>query len=73
MTSPTADLAASWDRSSDGKTIVFTLRDDVLFHSGRQFSGDDVVWNWNRIINDIADRGPRTERAERGDLLRGDR
>ena len=57
MTNPMADLASSWDRSSDGKTIVFTLRDDVLFHSGRQFSGDDVVWNWNRIINDIADRG----------------
>ena len=57
MTSPTADLASSWTRSSDGKTIVFTLRDDVVFHTGRTFSGDDVVWNWDRIINDIGARG----------------
>jgi peptide/nickel transport system substrate-binding protein len=57
MTKPFADLASSWTRSSDGKTIVFTLRDDVVFHTGRSFSGDDVVWNWDRIINDIGARG----------------
>ena len=57
MTSPLADLASSWTRSSDGKTIVFTLRDDVVFHTGRKFSGDDVVWNWDRIINEIDARG----------------
>ena len=57
LTNPRPDLASSWDRSSDGKTIVFTLRDDVVFHTGRSFSGDDVIWNWDRIINDIADAG----------------
>ena len=57
MTNPQPDLAASWTRSSDGKTIVFTLRDDVVFHTGRKFTGDDVVWNWNRIINEIGARG----------------
>jgi peptide/nickel transport system substrate-binding protein len=57
MTNPMPDLAEGWTRSSDGKTIVFTLRDDVVFHTGRKFSGDDVVWNWDRIINDIAARG----------------
>jgi peptide/nickel transport system substrate-binding protein len=57
MTLPRPDLADSWTRSTDGKTIVFTLRDDVVFHTGRKFTGADIVWNWNRIINDIADKG----------------
>ena len=57
LTNPRPDLASSWDRSSDGKTIVFALRDDVVFHTGRTFSGDDVIWNWDRSINDIADAG----------------
>ena len=57
MTVPQPDLAESWTRSTDGKTIVFKLRDDVVFHTGRKFTGDDVVWNWNRIINDVGARG----------------
>lgn len=36
-------LATGWEFSSDEKTLVLTLRDDVEFHTGRAFGPDDVV------------------------------
>lgn len=34
-------LASSWTKSDDGKTYVFTLRDDVYFHEHPIFSGKE--------------------------------
>jgi peptide/nickel transport system substrate-binding protein len=45
-------LASEWDTSDDGLTWTFTLRDDVTFHDGSEFSADDVVYSFNRIIDD---------------------
>jgi peptide/nickel transport system substrate-binding protein len=37
-------LAESFEISEDGRSISLKLREDVQFHSGREFNGDDVVW-----------------------------
>jgi peptide/nickel transport system substrate-binding protein len=45
-------LAESWETSEDGLTWTFTLRDDVTWHNGREFVADDVVFSYNRIIDE---------------------
>jgi peptide/nickel transport system substrate-binding protein len=42
---PQPMLAESWDLSSDAKQIKLNLRHGVQYHSGREFSSDDVKWN----------------------------
>ncbi len=44
-------LAESWEISDDNLTWTFTLRDDVVFHNGRAFTADDVVYSYNRILD----------------------
>lgn len=41
-------LAKSWEQI-DPRTTRFHLRDDVLFHSGRKLTADDVVWTLDRL------------------------
>jgi peptide/nickel transport system substrate-binding protein len=44
-------LAESWDQSSDSKQISLTLRKGVTFHSGREVTSDDLIYNLNRILD----------------------
>ncbi|MCI2237858.1 ABC transporter substrate-binding protein [Paenibacillus sp. TRM 82003] len=44
-------LATDWTTSEDGLTWTFTLRDDVTFHDGSTFDADDVVFSYDRIID----------------------
>jgi peptide/nickel transport system substrate-binding protein len=37
-------LAESWAISEDGRSVLFTLRDDVFWHDGEPFSSDDVAF-----------------------------
>lgn len=37
------ELATRWHGSADARVWTFDLRDDVLFHDGREFSARDVV------------------------------
>jgi peptide/nickel transport system substrate-binding protein len=43
-------LATKWEPSSDGKTVTFTLRDDVTYHDGTKFDAESVKWNIERYI-----------------------
>ncbi len=44
------DLAASWTVSDDGKTITFTMRDGVKFHSGNPVSAEDAEFSLRRAV-----------------------
>jgi len=48
---PIPDLAERWEVSSDGKVYTFHLRKDVLFHNGKPFTAQDVIFSWNRAVN----------------------
>lgn len=43
-------LATSWEIDGDAKTVTFTLRDGVTFHSGNPLRGADVVGSWKRVL-----------------------
>ena len=45
-------LAESWETSDDGLTWTFELRDDVTFHDGSTFDAADVVYSFERIIDE---------------------
>lgn len=42
-------LARSWERSPDGLSYTFRLRDDVRFHDGTRFDAAAVAFNLDRI------------------------
>jgi peptide/nickel transport system substrate-binding protein len=41
---------ATWDKSADGKTLVFHIKPGVKFHSGDEFVADDVVFGFQRLM-----------------------
>jgi len=43
-------LAKSYSVSADGMQITFDLRTDVLWHDGRRFSSDDVLFTFEYLI-----------------------
>jgi peptide/nickel transport system substrate-binding protein len=45
-------LATEWTTSDDNLTWTFTLRDGVKFHDGSDFDSADVVYSYNRIIDE---------------------
>lgn len=45
-------LADSWEVSEDQLTWTFELRDDVSFHDGSDFTSADVVYSYERIIDE---------------------
>src|SRR5712691_8480925 len=46
---PQPRLAESWDISGDFKRIKLNLRKGVTFHDGREFTSDDVKYNFLRV------------------------
>ena len=44
-------LATEWEVDADAKTVTFTLRDGVTFHSGNPLRGEDVVGSWKRVVS----------------------
>ncbi len=46
---PQPELAQSWDFSPDYRTLTLHLKQGVKFHTGRDFSSADVVWNIERV------------------------
>jgi peptide/nickel transport system substrate-binding protein len=51
------DLAASWDVSSDGTTYTFNLREGVLWSDGSDFTADDVLATFDRILDPPEGKG----------------
>ncbi|AKU07798.1 MULTISPECIES: ABC transporter substrate-binding protein [Haloferax] len=47
---PTAHIAESWDTEDEGKTWVFTVRDDVTFSDGTPLTADDVAYSLTRML-----------------------
>ncbi|WP_028670374.1 ABC transporter substrate-binding protein [Saccharospirillum impatiens] len=45
-----AGLATDWEIDAANKEIVFTLRDDVTFHSGNPLRAEDVLYSFERVI-----------------------
>lgn len=43
-------LATSWEIDAANKTVTFTLRDGVTFHSGNPLRGEDVLGSWTRVV-----------------------
>lgn len=43
-------LASDWTIDADAKTVTFTLRDDVTFHSGNPLTAEDVLGSWTRVV-----------------------
>lgn len=44
-----ARLAESWERVDD-KTVRFTLKKNVKFHSGNELTAEDVRWTFDRML-----------------------
>ena len=45
-------LAERWEASDDLKSWTLHLRQDVRWHSGRQFGAEDVDWNIRRVLDE---------------------
>jgi oligopeptide transport system substrate-binding protein len=48
---PVPNAAESWDVSEDGKTVTFTLRDDLKWTNGDKVTAQDFVYAWKRTIS----------------------
>ncbi|TQN38092.1 peptide/nickel transport system substrate-binding protein [Blastococcus colisei] len=57
-------LATDWEVSDDGLTWTFNLREDVTFHDGSEFDAADVVYSYNRIIDEELNNAYRFSTVE---------
>ncbi|MCI0783277.1 MAG: peptide ABC transporter substrate-binding protein [Chloroflexi bacterium] len=55
---PEPALAESWDVSSDGKTYTFHLRPGVSWHTGIEFTADDVVFTYDMLGDPLLQGDP---------------
>ncbi|MFH1644961.1 MAG: peptide-binding protein [Candidatus Omnitrophota bacterium] len=58
------DLAESWKIEDNGKTIIFKLRKDVLWHDGTPFTARDVKFTYNKLTD------PSVHTPYSGDFLK---
>ncbi|HEX8969420.1 MAG TPA: ABC transporter substrate-binding protein [Chloroflexota bacterium] len=54
---PLPMLAESWDLSPDYTQVKLNLRKGVTWHTGREFTSDDVKWNFIRVQDPKAGYG----------------
>ena len=52
---PAPGLATDWEKSEDGLTWTFTIRDDATWHDGEPVTAHDIAFTYNYILdNNIA-------------------
>jgi oligopeptide transport system substrate-binding protein len=61
------DIAGSWEKSPDGKTYTFYLRQGVKFHSGGEVKAADFKYSWERACD--PDTGSGTAATYLGDIV----
>jgi peptide/nickel transport system substrate-binding protein len=44
-------LLEKWEASPDLKTWTLTIRDNIKWHNGEDFTADDVLWNLKRLTD----------------------
>lgn len=49
---PIPEIATSWDRSPDGLTWTFHLRDDIKWSDGKPLTSADVAYTFNRTAKE---------------------
>lgn len=49
-------LAKSWTISDDKKTYTFRLQDGVVWHDGKPFTADDVVFTLDKFLREVSPR-----------------
>ena len=50
LTTLVGGVAESWDISKDGKTVLFTVRSGMTFHSGNPVTAADIVYSLRRVV-----------------------
>jgi oligopeptide transport system substrate-binding protein len=48
---PVPNAAESMERSEDGLTVTFTLRDDLAWTNGDPVTAEDFEWSWKRTVS----------------------
>jgi oligopeptide transport system substrate-binding protein len=61
------DIAERWEKSPDGKTYTFHLRQGVKFHNGREVKAADFKYSWERACN--PNTGSGTAATYLGDIV----
>ncbi len=61
------DIAESWEKSPDGKTYTFYLRQRVRFHDGREVKAADFKYSWERACDPATGSG--TAATYLGDIV----
>ena len=46
------ELASTWTAANDGKRYTFYLRQGVKWHDGQPFTGDDVAFTFDRVMDE---------------------
>ena len=56
---PQPVLAESWESNADGSEWTFHLRKGVKFHDGKDFTAKDVIYTFNRLLDEKTNSGAR--------------
>ncbi|KAF0112257.1 MAG: PepT family periplasmic binding protein [Chloroflexi bacterium] len=61
------ELAASWNISPEGTVYTFNLQPNAVFHNGKPFTAQDVVYSWERAAD--SDTGSDTVMTYLSDII----
>ena len=63
------ELATSWEANADLSSYTFHLRQGVKFHHGKDFSAEDVLFTFNRLLDPELDSAARTQLHDVVDIV----